>query len=566
MALPHDPNSEEALLSSAALHYNRGEFRQTAGLCERALRGNPLQPEALHLLGLALLGMRDLQGARTWLSRAASLLPGPEVLTDLAGALSECGDYDAAVQCCRHALELDPRHAEAHYEMGMALHWQKNSAAAIASLREAVRLQPGADEIRIDLARVLIGAGDFRGARQELDPMLGKKTVLRAALAVYGIACHHEGDFDRAIDCLGKAAQGAPDPLDATISLANAYRDSGDYARAAEHYEKALVLAPDSAEARNDYSHALLADGSFERGWELYESRWEANRWTDHLRYRQPRWKGEALAGKRLLVWGEQGIGNEEMFAGILPEIQARGAAVTLVCDPKLTGLFARSFAPAAVVARNSEAHKELLAAPFDYQVPIASLGQHFRRSFAEFPQHSGYLRADEAKVRAWRERLAAMGPGKKVAISWRGGFVGTRRHLRSIDVEAWLPILRTPGIEFISLQYTEGAAAELEALQGKHGVRVHHWPEVIEDYDETAALVCALDAVVSVCTALIHLTGALGRPVWILVPAVPEWRYMRQGDRMPWYPSARLLRQPRVGEWEDVIARMAETLRGWAV
>jgi Flp pilus assembly protein TadD len=516
-------------------------------------------------MGLALLGMDDLQGARKWLSRAASLLPGPEVLTDLAEALSECGDYDAAVQCCRHALDLDPRHAEAHYEMGMALHRQKNPSAAVASLREAMRLKPRVDEFRIDLARVLIGAGDYRGAREELDPMLGNKTVLRDALAVYGIACHYQGDFGRAIECLEKAAQGAPDPLNMTISLANACRDAGDFARAVEHYERALALAPGSVEARNDYSYALLAEGRFERGWELYESRWEANRWTDHLQYRQPRWKGEALAGKRLLVWGEQGIGNEILFAGIVPEIQARGAAVTLVCEPRLAGIFARSFAPAGVVARNSEAHKALLGAPFDYQVPIASLGQHFRRNFGEFPQHNGYLRADEAKVRAWRERLAAMGPGKKVAISWRGGFVGTRRHLRSIDVEAWLPILRTPGVEFISLQYTEGAAAELQALRERHGVTVHHWPEVIEDYDETAALVCALDAVVSVCTALIHLTGALGRPVWILVPAVPEWRYMRQGDRMPWYPSARLLRQPRVGEWDPLIERVAVRLADFA-
>jgi hypothetical protein len=193
--------------------------------------------------------------------------------------------------------------------------------------------------------------------------------------------------------------------------------------------------------------------------------------------------------------------------------------------------------------------------------VPIASLGQFFRKRFADFPQHTGYLRADPRKVAAWRERLAAMGGKRKVGISWRGGFVGTRRHLRSIDLEGWLPILKTPGVEFVSLQYTD-CAAELSALREQHGVVVHHWQEAIDDYDETAALVCALDRVVSVCTALIHLTGALGREAWILVPALPESRYMRHGDRMPWYPSVRLFRQARIGSWRDVIESVAAQLR----
>jgi hypothetical protein len=417
----------------------------------------------------------------------------------------------------------------------------------------------------VNLARTLLAMGEYAPAQKELDVALAANPRHAGALLFYGISCHESGQFDKALAYYDRARAERPTAIDVLGNMGNAYRDIGNFALSDEIFEEVLRLQPDYPEARNDYSHALLARGQFRRGWELYESRWEANRWTDHLHYRQPRWKGEALAGKRLLVWGEQGIGDQMMFGGLLPQLLPRAASTTVLVDAKLVPLFARSFPAAQVVERRSEAHKGLMDEPFDYQVPIASLGQHFRRSFAEFPQHSGYLRADEAKVRAWRERLAAMGPGKKVAISWRGGFVGTRRHLRSIDVEAWLPILRTPGIEFISLQYTEGAAAELEALQGKHGVRVHHWPEVIEDYDETAALVCALDAVVSVCTALIHLTGALGRPVWILVPAVPEWRYMRQGDRMPWYPSARLLRQPRIGEWDPLIERVAARLADFA-
>ena len=261
-------------------------------------------------------------------------------------------------------------------------------------------------------------------------------------------------------------------------------------------------------------------------------------------------------------LWGEQGIGDQIMFASMIPEILACAGSCCLVCELKLTDLFSRSFPAARVVPRKSEVDRSLSGQPFDYQVPIGSLARHLRRDISDFAGGGRYLHADAGKTESWARRLADLGPGRRIGISWRGGFVGTRRHLRSLDLEAWLPILRTPGVRFVSLQYTE-CAAEREALRAQHGIELHHWQEAIDDYDETAALVCALDGVISVCTSLVHLTGALGRPAWVLVPAVPEWRYMREGDRMPWYSSVTLYRQERVGEWSKVIAQVAERLRG---
>ena len=186
-------------------------------------------------------------------------------------------------------------------------------------------------------------------------------------------------------------------------------------------------------------------------------------------------------------------------------------------------------------------------------QIAAGSLACRFRRSAAEFPQHQGFLKADPASVAAWRTRLAALGPGRKIGLSWQGGVGFTGRKRRSLTLEQLLPILRLPGIQFVNLQYTE-VREEMRALESRHGVKVHHWQEAIDDYDQTAALVAALDSVLTVCTAIVHLTGALGRPALVMVPFGPDWRYGASGERMIWYPSVRLLRQRRIGDWSEVL------------
>ena len=562
MAQPHDPNSLAALLATASLQFNRGEVEAAERICNRILRSDPDQPDVLHLMGLMHRLNGNAAAAMTLLRRAAALKPNPVVFLNLADVLMDNGEFREAEKYCRDVVASSPLDANAHYKLGLALHWLRDPRAAAASLREALRLKPDLYAARVDLGRVLLAAGDHAAARQELEHMLRLDPPLTNAFVFYGLACSELGDFATAEKVLRQALEHEQDPTPTLVNLANVYRDSGDFQRASEVYERVMVLAPENHDARNDYAHALLAQGQFARGWELYEARWEA---YDHPRsaaYPQPAWNGEPLAGKRLLLWGEQGIGDQVMFAGIIAEVQAAAASCSLACHPKLVDLFARSFPGLQVVPANSARHAELINQPFDFQAPLASLARHFRVAGTDFPRHTGYLRADPGKVEAWKGRLAALGGSPKIGISWRGGTVGTRRHLRSIELAKWLPILGTPGIEFISLQYTD-CAAELAALREAHGVVVHHWPEAIADYDETAALVCSLDRVVSVCTSLVHLTGALGRPAWVLVPAVPEWRYLREGESMPWYPSVRLHRQERIGEWDGVVGHIAGLLRG---
>ena len=198
-----------------------------------------------------------------------------------------------------------------------------------------------------------------------------------------------------------------------------------------------------------------------------------------------------------------------------------------------------------------------------DWQIPMGSLPGLLRKRREEFPRHTGYLRAAPERIAYWRSRLDALGPGPKIGVSWRGGIATTRRHLRSLSLEEFLPILRLPA-SFVSLQYGD-CADDLDALGREHGLGLPHWQEALDDYDETAALICALDLVVSVCTAVIHLAGALGKPVWVLVPAVAEWRYLDRGETLPWYPSARLFRQAVAGQWQEPISQLAENCERWA-
>ena len=251
------------------------------------------------------------------------------------------------------------------------------------------------------------------------------------------------------------------------------------------------------------------------------------------------------------------------MFASCLPDLLQRAGRCVVECSPPLEKLFCRSF-PGVTVCAGDPASRDSgwvsgLGA-IDYQVAIGSLPLHFRSDRSRFPPHAGYLHADSQRRAYWRQRLDALGAGRKIGLSWRGGATSTRGELRSIALAEWLPLLALPACDFVSLQYDDDGG-ESGGFSHAHGVHIHHWQQAIDDYDETAALVSALDLVISVQTAVVHLSGALGKPAWVLVPSVPEWRYLQSGDAMPWYPSVKLFRQKQRDAWIPVITGIAQRL-----
>ncbi|MGZ8153895.1 MAG: tetratricopeptide repeat protein [Burkholderiales bacterium] len=383
----------------------------------------------------------------------------------------------------------------------------------------------------------------------------------REVLLALGFAYQKGHRPHDALRCYQQAlAMGEPD-----AELLNNYgivlQDLGRPQEALESYDRALARDPQHILARFHRALAQLLIGNYAAGWPDYEARLvsaQAPRGAT-----RPRWQGGDAARMTLLAYGEQGLGDEIMFASCLPDLIRCAGHVVVECSPRLHGLFARAFPAATVRAAGSPAGPETPRdLQIDAEVPTGSLPLYFRGSRSAFPRHGGYLHADPKRVAVWRDKLDALGPAMKIGLSWRGGTYATRSPLRSIDLDRLLPLLKLPNVHFVSLQYTAEALSEIQALEAEHAIQVTHWPEAIADYEETAALVSALDLTITVCTAIVHLAGALGRPVWVAAPRSPEWRYGFSGEEMPWYPSARVLRQDAHGEWDGVVGELARRLR----
>ena len=467
------------------------------------------------------------------------------------------GERESALDCTELALHHDPDHLDA-LALACELNEQLNRIdASIACLQRIIELGSGGLTGRVSLARLHYRKRDFREAERLALELLDDNPEFIEALDVLGLSRIGMEDYAGAVQPLEQLLRLRSWSTTAQHNLAVAYLHRGRLEEASRLWEWVLAREPNNYDASWHHAFVELGHHRFERGWPHYERR-------RHLPDRRqitanlPRWGGEPIPGRTLLVLGEQGLGDEIMFASCLGEALTRCGRAMLTCDARLIKLFERSFP--GVQAFDEGSVRGADVADAEFEVLAGSLPVHFRSHLAAFPRHDGYLRADPARVAYWRERLSAFGPGPKLGLSWRGGTALTRARLRSLSVEDLLPLLQHRGWQFVSLQY--GAVDEdLALLRERHGVNLPHFPEVIPDYDDTAALVCALDGVVSVCTSIVHLTGALGRPVHVLVPSVPEWRYGVSGTTMPWYPSATLYRQGADETWSTPVARLHAAL-----
>lgn len=505
--------------------------------------------------GEALAALRELE------RRGARDAP---TLSSLADLYLRCGEPAAALPHLERLLGWDDRH-DLRGRYAVALLELERHAPAAEVLRKLVALQPADTDARANLGLALLGLDRADEALGELREALRLAPRHWQALHGLGLAQLKRGELDEALGALEQARALKPDEPDLLSNLGYAYALARDFERAEPLLREAVALAPQHRRARRNLGLYHLVRGRFEEGWRHNEGPWDEERLrNDGQRFPQPWWRGEPLEGRTLLVWAEQGLGDQIMFCNPLPELAAGGARVVLQCEPRLERLFARSFPGVTVVPRGAEGAARIeLAAP-ELQAPMGQLPVYLRRSRQAFPHHHGYLHAAPERVAHWRSQLEALGPGPKVGLSWVGGTVKTGKTRRSMALEDWLPLLRQRGLRFVSLQYTD-CRAELAWLREAHGIEVAHWQEAIDDYDETAALVMALDAVASVCTAVVHLAGALDRATLVAVPWWPAWPFMLVGEEMPWYPSVRLIRQQAPNEWRAPIERIARELAALA-
>jgi hypothetical protein len=376
-----------------------------------------------------------------------------------------------------------------------------------------------------------------------------------------GACLAEQGQRAEALAVLCHVVERHPDNAAAWANLGVATKNLGDLNTAIQSFDRALMLEPAHANARWNRSLCLLGKGRLAEGWVDYEGRWKASEHCQERPFTQPRWDGSDPAGKTILVWLEQGLGDRILFASMLPDLVRAGAHCVLECDLRLVTLFARSFPDAEVVPDTEPPHPRTRQPDIDFQIPAGSLARWFRSNLDSFPKKSGYLVPDAVEVERWRERLAELGEGLKVGICWRSGITRGMRSIYYSQLNQWGPILTLPDVQFVNLQYGQ-CAEELKEAEALFGTRINGWQDMDlkDDQDGLAALMSALDLVISAGTAVDALAGAVGVETWVLTRGIGDWWGLGT-DRCPWNPSVRAFQCGAAEPWEPMIAIMASEL-----
>lgn len=574
------PSSQPMLIEEAAAlaaaHYREGRLEEALALYGPLQAARPTDPTANALLGTVLARLGRAEEAVAFLTQAARLAPGDlETLNNLALALGASGRtreaaeawnqlggllrtqhrHEEAVGVFEAALSVCPGDPGTGANLGATLQALGRHGEAVERLGALVAGSPEEAEAHNNLGNAQMGAGDIEAAIASYRRAITLRLDYFEAYSNLGLALAERRPGD------GPAADGGTEETAALPSGEGAGGfDPMPGVRAC--YEKALELRPDFPPAHWNLGLCLLLNGDYAQGWKEYEWRWK---WTGfgevHRPFTQPVWQGEPplAVGGALLVTAEQGLGDTLQFARYLPLLVERGFDVVFEVQMPVFTLLWHSLGRHGVrVVPRAETpahvHDDL---PFARHVPLMSLPERFGTRLETIPDKAPYLFAEPTRKALWAERLAvAAGPRRKIGIAWKGRPLHARDRERSIPAAALAPLLAVPDTRFFAVQKHEDGAADTPAgvipLDG-----------LLHDFSETAAVVATLDLVITVDSSVAHLAGAMGVPVWVMLPFSPDWRWLLGRDDSPWYPTMTLFRQSRAGDWDGVAAEVARRLSG---
>jgi tetratricopeptide (TPR) repeat protein len=597
------PDYAEAYNNRGNTLQQLGRLQEALDSYERALVLKPDYAEAHNNRGNVLRELGHLEEALASLTRALALKP------DYARAHSNRGNVQhdlgrplEALESYAHALRLKPDFPEAYNNRGNALRTLGRLEQAQADYRQALALKPDFAAAWSNQGGVLHELGRLENALDCHEQALAIRPQSAEALTHRGNVLRDLQRFADALHSYGRALELRPDYAEAYNSRASTLRDLDDFGRALQDYDRAIALRPDYADAHNNrgatlqglqrvdealacferalqikpgqsavhvnraMAHLLL--GQFERGWSDYEWRWR-NKWGQPLLTGRPsscpQWYGEqSLAGRTILLHAEQGLGDTVQFCRYVERVAALGARVILEVPGPLASLVATLEGVGQVIVQGEVPEAGLA---IDYHCPLLSLPQAFRTTLDSIPASVPYLRADAQRARYWQQRLGERSR-PRVGLVWSGGFRPGQPELWSVNRRrnialASLAPLRHRDIEFYSLQKGQPAESEWAQLraQGWDGPVLIDFTSELRDFADTAALIEQLDLVISVDTSVAHLAGALGKPVWILNRFDTCWRWLLDRTDSPWYPTVKLYRQQRPGDWDAVVRRVRADL-----
>ncbi|CCE04224.1 conserved hypothetical protein [Bradyrhizobium sp. STM 3843] len=549
--LSANPNEPSLHVAMAACLYRCGRRDDAIGHYRKVTELAPEDAATLRKLGLLLHEAGRTKDAVEIYRRCAALnSTDAEIHNHLCVCLTELGQLDGARASAERALQINPGYAKAYNNLGIVLKRQDKIEAAIACHRHAIAADPDDADGYANLAVALHQKGELDEALTAARHAVSRAPEHPLVHANLAGLLHGRGDLDGALAASHRAVALAPENPILHTNLAGLLHSKGDIDAALATSRHAVALGPEHPLVRYNHSHLLLLCGDLQNGFADY--RWRSRCAEHSVSVTGPEWQGEPFAGRTLLIFAEQGLGDTLQFIRYLPMVAAKGGAIVLQVQPPLVPLL-RALPDVTVVAQGAP------LPPVDLQVALMDLAHVFRTTLDSIPADTPFLKADPDQVETWRRAVGDV-TGLKVGVVWAGSTVHKSDRYRSLAAQALLPRLVMPGVQLYSLQ-KEPRSADLPVLAALGSAVIDLAPG-LNDFSDTAAAVAALDLVISVDTSLAHLAGAMGRPAWVLLPYAQDWRWLRHREDSPWYRSLRLFRQKRPLIWDDVLPRVTAELQ----
>jgi tetratricopeptide (TPR) repeat protein len=538
----------QSLPQGVGLH-QKGRFDEAEKIYARILKEAPDHIETLQLMAQLKMSRGEPAEAYQCLMAVVSARPSSaDALMLLGHVLRALKRDDEALTRFEQALAIDSNHIDALGSRGDMLLARGRAEEALQAFNRILSLAPGHADARANRSAAFAALGRYEEALADCDAVLSYAPANAMAYYNRANALSSLGRYVESLVAYDRVLALFPQHVLAWINRGNALSALKRHADAVASFEKALALRPDYADAYFNKSLALIASGDYARGFAAYEWRWKRTGMSTRRNYGRPLWLGEfSLERKTILIHSEQGLGDTIQFVRYVPMLARAGATVVLEVHAELKSLLSRLAGVSQIVARGEE------LPAFDVYCPLGSLPLAHKTGLSNVPADIPYLAADESRIAKWRPRLEAL-KKPRVALVWAGNVNHANDRNRSIALSQLKPVWENNGANFISLQ-RELRDADAEAL--KNAPEILRLGDQLADLDDTAAVVALCDLVICVDTAVAHLAGAMGRPTWVLLPFSADWRWMQEGERSPWYPAGRLFRQPQLGDWGNVIARV---------
>ncbi len=534
------------MFDAAFAMHEQGQLDQAEAIYKEILQSQPQHFDALQLLATIAAQRMNSAAAVELFEQALRINPDhASSLNNRGNALLDLKRHEEALQSYGRALEIEPDYAEAHYNRGNALADLKRHEQALESYELALHNRGYAI---VDLKR-------HEEALASYDRALEIKPDYAEALYNRGNALHVLKRAEEAVESYDRALRIKPDYADALYNRGNVLLlDLKRLEEALESYERALEIKPDYAEVHLNRAIVWLLLGDFQRGWPEYEWRWKCAG-SSLPRISQPRWSGEPLHGRTILLRWDQGLGDTLQFVRYARLFRRQGARVIVSCQKPLVRLLRRCEGVDELVAEGEP------LPDFDFWTPMLSIPGVLRTNQESIPGECGYLSADPALVARWKTRLADF-PGFRIAIAWQGSPDHQADRQRSIPLRFFAQLAQVPGVRLINLRKGPGAGQLAEIAGSFELIQFEDLDTSSGPFMDTAAIMRNVDLTVSCDTSVVHLAGALGVPVWLAQTYLSDWRWFLDRDDSPWYPSLRLFRQQALGDWHGVFQRIALALR----